>query len=280
MTGAEPARASRLESAISSALVRVMREFYGKGAGRARTYVFDDYVFSVLEDVLTRLERTLVAGGDRGLVREVRLTFQDIMTDTITGEVERLAGRRVVAYHSQVVFDPDLAIELFVLDPERAPAGDREPAGEVTAAPLAPPGRTGDADALPRTDRPATRRPDVVAGQGRDSEGDGRVRTAIANAMVRLMHERYGRGPTRAKTYWADELVFCVLEDLLTTVERTLVAGGRTDLVRRVRLRFQEQEGDAFAREVETLTGRRVAASHAQIVFGPDIVLLVFVLEA
>lgn len=74
--------------------------------------------------------------------------------------------------------------------------------------------------------------------------------------------------------------MFCVLEDLLTTVERTLVAGGRTDLVRRVRLRFQEQEGDAFAREVETLTGRRVAASHAQIVFGPDIVLLVFVLDA
>lgn len=278
MTG-ELARAPRLESAISGAMVRIMREFYGKGAVRARTWVLDDYVFSVLEDVLTRLEQTLVAGGDRALVREVRLVFEDIMTDTLTGEVERLTGQRVVAYHSQVTFDPDLAIEFFVLDPERGPEAAREQAGQVTAAPLAPPGRPGDADALPGTDRPATRRPDVVGGQGRGGAGDGRLRTAISNGMVRLMHERYGRGPTRAKTFQADEFVFCVLEELLTTVERTLVDGGRADLVRGLRMRFHELEGDAFAAEVETLTGRRVVASHTQIVFRPDVLLLVFVLE-
>jgi uncharacterized protein YbcI len=275
----ELARAPRLESAISGAMVRIMREFYGKGAVRARTYVLDDYVFAVLEDVLTRLEQTLVAGGDQALVREVRLTFQDIMTDTLTGEVERLTGRRVVGYHSQVVFDPDLAIEFFVLDPERRPAGaPDEQAGQATAPSLAPPGRPGDADALPAMDRPATRGADVVGGQARAATGDGRLRTAISNAMVRLVRERYGRGPTRAKTFCADEFVFCVLEDLLTTVERTLVGGGRADLVRRLRLRFHEQEAGTFAREVQALTGRQVVAGHTQIVFRPDVLLLVFVL--
>jgi uncharacterized protein YbcI len=144
MTDASLSVAS-LESAISNAMVRILHEFYGKGPARARTYVFDNYVFCMLDDVLTTVEQMLHEGGESRLVRELRLTFEDVMTKTFTGEVERLTGRRVVAYHSQIVFDPNLAVELFVLDP----AGQAAKPVEVQAAVHDAPGRVGDADSLP-----------------------------------------------------------------------------------------------------------------------------------
>jgi uncharacterized protein YbcI len=105
-----------LRAAISNAMVRIKQEFYGKGPERAKTYTFDNYVFTVLEAPLTTIEVTLKEGGEGELVREVRLAFEDMMTQTFMGEVEKLTGRRVVGYHSQIVFDPEFAFEIFVLD--------------------------------------------------------------------------------------------------------------------------------------------------------------------
>ena len=79
--------------------------------------MFDDYVFCVLEDILTTVEATLLKGGHEDLIRSVRLTFQDELADTFRGAVEELTGRRVATYHSQVVFDPPMAFEIFVLEP-------------------------------------------------------------------------------------------------------------------------------------------------------------------
>lgn len=266
-----------LESAISNAMVRILHEFYGKGPARARTYIFDNYVFCMLDDVLTTVEQTLAQGGEARLVRELRLTFEDLMTKTFTGEVERLTGRRVVAYHSQVVFDPNMAFELFVLDP----VGMASEPSEVHSAAVDEPGEVGDADSLPspRADRdPAPGAPEYTAERYGTGQPAGRLRAAISNAMMRVTRDFYGRGPQRAKTYLADDYVFCVLEDLLTTVERTLLDGGQSLLVRHVRLRFQDMSGAVFAREIETLTGRKVLAAHSQIVFDPDTVFHIFVL--
>ena len=66
-----------LQAALSNAIVRIMREFYGKGAARSRTMIFDEYVFVVLEDVLTTAEMTLRNGGAGELVRRVRMRFED-----------------------------------------------------------------------------------------------------------------------------------------------------------------------------------------------------------
>jgi uncharacterized protein YbcI len=261
-----------LPRAISNAMARIKREFYGKGPARARTYVFDRFVFAMLEDVLTTAETALKEGGRQALVRRQRLAFEDLMTATFTGEVERLTGRRVVAYHSQIVFDPDMAIEMFVLDQPVA-ASDPAGRGSVTTARLADPGSIGDADALPGA---AGAEPAVRSDA---PSGDGPLRAAIANAMVHLTHEFWGKGPVRAKTYLQDSFVFCVLEEPLTTVERTLVAGGEPGLVRHVRMEFQEMKADVFAAEVAGLTGRRVLACHNQIVFDPDILFQIFVLE-
>lgn len=114
----ERLRGGPLLSAISSRMVQIFSESYGKGPTKAKTYMFEDYVFCVLEDILTTVERTLLDAGHQDLIRTVRLTFQEELADRFTGSVEELTGRRVATYHSQVVFNPPMAFEIFVLEPE------------------------------------------------------------------------------------------------------------------------------------------------------------------
>jgi uncharacterized protein YbcI len=267
-----------LRNAISNAMARIKREFYGKGPSRTRTFVCDRIVFAMLDDLLTPVELALKAGGRTDLVRRTRLTFEDIMTRTFTGEIERLTGARVLAYHSQIVFDPDTAIEIFVLDRPPYGVAGQTPV-DVQSSRLDEPGKVGDADDLPgpADDRPVLDSPRVSAARAR--RPDGQLRAGLANAMVRIVHERWGKGPTRARAYLEDEFVFCVLEEPLTTVERTLVEAGKTDLVRELRLEFHEMACRELAQQVEALTGRRVLASHSQIVFEPDLLFEIFVLD-
>src|SRR5688572_23355933 len=107
----------------------------------------------------------------------------------------------------------------------------------------------------------------------------GRLLEQITNAIVRLYSEDFGRGPTGAKTYVLDDVVICVLRDGLTPVERTLRDGGHGELVREVRLRFQ----DAFEKElrgvVEELTERKVTAFLSQANVDPELTIEVFFLD-
>lgn len=153
-----------LRAGISNAMVRIQHEFYGKGPQRAKTYTLDNYVFAVLEEGLTTTEVTLKESGEEELVREVRLAFEDMMTKTFGREVEKLTGRRVVGYHSQIVFDPDIAFEFFILEPEAAAPTEASLTGESAAmegpdverATPDEPGEVGNADALAGTSSPVT----------------------------------------------------------------------------------------------------------------------------
>jgi uncharacterized protein YbcI len=102
-------------AAVSNAIVTIFSECYGRGPTKAKTYAIDGYLFTVLEDLLTTVERTLVECGEEDLVRTVRLTFQEITSDRLTSEVARIVGRDVIAYHSQVTFHPAMGFEMFVL---------------------------------------------------------------------------------------------------------------------------------------------------------------------
>jgi uncharacterized protein YbcI len=113
-------RAPGLLADISNAMVGLKKEFYGKGPTKAKTYINDNYVFCVMQGGLTRNEETLLAAGQHDLVREYRLKFQEAMAAPTTEAIERLTGRKVTGYHSQVVFQPEHAFEIFVLD---APPG-------------------------------------------------------------------------------------------------------------------------------------------------------------
>jgi uncharacterized protein YbcI len=270
----EKLSAGELQAALSNAIVRILREFYGKGAARSRTMLFDEYVFVILEDVLTTAELTLRNGGAGGLVRRVRMRFEDLMTATFVGEVERLTGRTVVAYHSQVVLEPPSCFEIFVLDPTQGEDGGD--VASVNAAHLQPPGKVGDVDDLPSpgdSDAPAgTDRADSSPAAG------GPTPAAVSNAVTRLLYDLYGKGAARTRTYVTDEHVFCALEGVLTTVERTLVEAGETDLVRELRVRFGELVRPVIGAEVGRLLRRQVLAVESQLVFDPDTLFLIFVL--
>ena len=272
----ETLSAGELQAALSNAIVRIMREFYGKGAARSRTMIFDEYVFVILEDVLTTAEMTLRNGGAGELVRKVRMRFEDVMTATFVGEVQRLTGRTVVAYHSQVVLEPPSCFEIFVLDPTQERSAPPRTGEAVEAGDLQEPGQVGDVDQLPSPgQRPAPAQRDPA---GAPQLGAGAVRAAISNAVMRLTNELYGKGAARTRTFITDEHVFCAMEGVLTAVERTLVEAGETDLVRELRTRFMQMVRPMFAAEVARLLGRQVLAMESQLVFDPDTLFLVFVL--
>jgi uncharacterized protein YbcI len=100
---------------ISNSIVHLLSSHYGRGPTKAKTYIFDDYVFCALENVLTTSEQTLVQAGQREVVRKTRAAFQEVLADEFKEAVEKAVGRPVVAYHSQTVFDPDMGFEIFVL---------------------------------------------------------------------------------------------------------------------------------------------------------------------
>jgi uncharacterized protein YbcI len=81
---------------------------------------------------------------------------------------------------------------------------------------------------------------------------------AISNAMTKLHHDHYGRGPNSVRTVVGHDHVICFLEDLYTTVERTLLQGGETEAVRETRLAFQRAMEPTFVAAIEDVIGRKV----------------------
>jgi uncharacterized protein YbcI len=106
----------------------------------------------------------------------------------------------------------------------------------------------------------------------------GDVLTAISDGIVALFKEFYGRGPTRAKSYYQDDLVVCVLRGGFTRVERTLLDGGRGAAVLEQRMEFQELMRDRFIEVIEDATGQRVIGYMSGNQQSPDIMCEVFIL--
>lgn len=109
-------------------------------------------------------------------------------------------------------------------------------------------------------------------------ENHGDVLTAISDGLVALLKEFYGRGPTRAKSYFEDDLVVCVLRGGFTRVEQTLLEGGRGSAVIRQRMEFQDVMRDRFEAVIEGATGRRVVGYMSGNQQSPDIMCEVFIL--
>jgi uncharacterized protein YbcI len=110
------------------------------------------------------------------------------------------------------------------------------------------------------------------------SHAHGDVLTAISEGMVGLLKEFYGRGPTRAKTYYEDDLVVCLLRGGFSRVEQTLLEGGRGSSVIQQRMEFQELMRARFVAVIEDATGRRVIGFMSGNQQDPDIMCEVFIL--
>jgi uncharacterized protein YbcI len=109
---------------LSNAIVGLYKEHYGKGPTKARSYFLDDMVLCVLRGGLTRAEQTLARAGRVSAVARQRQEFQEAVREDFVGTVEAIVGRRVTAFMSTVHVDPDLNVEIFML--ERDGDGSRD----------------------------------------------------------------------------------------------------------------------------------------------------------
>jgi uncharacterized protein YbcI len=117
-TETEPERqpGSSLTSTISTAIVRLMREYTGRGPLKARTTIRDNVVLVMLEQTLTKGEQVLVTKGRGENVLALRHEYQEAMRDESSDRVAELTGRSVIAFMSANHLSPDLAAEIYVLD--------------------------------------------------------------------------------------------------------------------------------------------------------------------
>ena len=120
----EALKGGALNAAVSNAVVRLLSEYVGKGPTKARTIHSGKIVLCVLEDTMTKAERSLANDGKEDWVLRMRHAFQLTMRKDLTAAVEELTNRKVVAFMSANHVEPDLAAELFVLDEPIAGAAD------------------------------------------------------------------------------------------------------------------------------------------------------------
>ena len=117
-------RGQGLLSKISNEMVRAQKTFFGKGPTEAKSYILDDLLIIVMRGGMTTAEKTMLEFGQADLVRQFRQLFENEMTERLTDMIERLTGRKVLTYQSQVMFHPDIVVEMFVCD-SPASAADR-----------------------------------------------------------------------------------------------------------------------------------------------------------
>jgi uncharacterized protein YbcI len=142
MSPIDPESGQSLLAQISNEIVRAQKEHWGKGPVGAKSYMFDDMLFVVMHGGLTTAEHTMLAFGEEDLVRQFRQTFENRITAHLTGIIEELTDRKVLTYQSQILFDPDRVVEMFVFDspgPSAPRAATAE--GQVSV------GSVGEADA-------------------------------------------------------------------------------------------------------------------------------------
>jgi len=110
-------RGGQLLAAISTGIVAILREHYGRGPMKAKTYALDDIIVVVMRGSgFTPLEQTIMDSGNPDRVVDMRHEFQHMVTGRFTETIERLTDRKVLAFLSQAHVDPDITIEIFFVD--------------------------------------------------------------------------------------------------------------------------------------------------------------------
>ncbi len=112
-----PLAGGRLLAQISTSIVAILREHYGRGPMKAKTYALDDIIVVVMRGSgFTALEQTIMDSGQPARVVAMREEFQSVMAKRYKDLIEELTGRKVVAFLSQAHVDPDITIEIFFVD--------------------------------------------------------------------------------------------------------------------------------------------------------------------
>ena len=117
MSSGHPRHDGELTAAISNTVVRALARTTGRGPTKAKTTFGENGVFVVLQDSLTRGEQTLASAGEGAAVLDLRRRWQRVMQADVSREIEQLTGRKVIGFMSDNHIDPDIAVEVFVLEP-------------------------------------------------------------------------------------------------------------------------------------------------------------------
>ena len=103
---------------------------------------------------------------------------------------------------------------------------------------------------------------------------------AVTDAMVALHRRYYGREPVSARSRMlGSDMLACMLGDVYTDVEKTMIELQRQALVHETRSAFQQAMEHRFIADVERLSGRRVAKFISAYHIGPDLELELFLFE-
>lgn len=114
--GSEVLQGGELNQAVTSALVGIHSQYLGRGPQSTTTFYRDNVIVSLMHGVLTQAERTLHQTDQGEAVSQMRHLFQGTMEHDFKQAVERLTGRKVVAFISGQNLEPDIAAEVFILD--------------------------------------------------------------------------------------------------------------------------------------------------------------------
>jgi uncharacterized protein YbcI len=110
-----------------------------------------------------------------------------------------------------------------------------------------------------------------------DSPARGALVSQLSREIVQLHARLYGRGPTKARSYLQGDFGVCVLEEIFTTAERTLIEAGSGDHVRDTRKKFQDAVKGEFIEVVERVTGRTVRVVLSQVDVDANLALEFFI---
>jgi uncharacterized protein YbcI len=103
--------------------------------------------------------------------------------------------------------------------------------------------------------------------------------STISREMVKAMKSFYGRGPTKAKSYLIDDLLFVVMRGGMTEAEQTLLDAGEGDAVRGFRQHFENVMAERLIGTIEQLTERKVVTYQNQVLFDPHTIIEIFLFE-
>jgi uncharacterized protein YbcI len=107
----------QLLAAVSTSIVAILHEHYGRGPMKAKTYALDDIIVVVMRGSgFTSLEQTIMDSGEPDRIVAMRHDFQRMMSKRFTETIEELTGRNVFAFLSQAHVEPDITIEIFFVD--------------------------------------------------------------------------------------------------------------------------------------------------------------------
>jgi uncharacterized protein YbcI len=111
------ARDGDVRTTISNGVVALLKDFYGTGPTRTKTYLMDDLVVCIMRGGFTKAEQTLLEGGRRDAVSQQRVQFQEVMRERFVAVVENATGRRVIGFMAGSQQAPDMLCEVFLLAP-------------------------------------------------------------------------------------------------------------------------------------------------------------------